>query len=556
MKKYKILTVILIIAIFAGALPVSAAALNPPEVSAVSAVLMNADTGDIMFEKNAGQTMDPAGVTSLMTALLAAEAIKEQSIGLETMVAAGDDVLYNLDGEDAATLDPAIQPGESMTVNELLHCVLLRSAGDACNVLADYIGGSVSDFVSQMNERAEQLGCSSTRFQNANGEPVSNQHTTARDMALIARAAAANTTLTGISSKDSFAVTATNVTGERVLVNSNQLVVPDSENYYGDAYGLKAGYSAQDGYNIVAAASSGGINVVAVVMGCDSGDSRFADAIRLFDWAFDNYSYRSVMSSTETLDSVAVALGTTDSTGVRPESDVELLLPNDQELGDVRFEITYYHERDGVELMAPVNAGESLGEVTVYVDGEVYGTSRLVATSAVDMSRMEYLRSQAMGTFQNHSVRRIIKILVIMLAIYLLLVLFYCAQRVRHLVSLRRARRDRAIARARQETTWLDIPEEEEDDPNIAFFPEEEEPTRSGRGGKSARGGLFRRRRRQEPEVYDDGYDDEYDDEYDDRAYEDEGRHANTGRHADAGRAGKADGNDWSDEYFDEFFKN
>lgn len=525
MKKYHLLSLLLVMILLTGLLPVQAAALDQPEIISPSAVLLDANTGDVLFEKDGDRSVDPASTAALMTALLVGEAVQNQQIGLTDEVIAPNDVLYDLGGENASILSPAIQPGESLTVDELLHCITMRSSGDACNTLAAFMSGSISAFIQEMNTRAGELGCTGTHFENTHGEPVSGQYSTAHDMALIARAVAATPVLVNICDSTSYTVTATNMNSERRLTNSNQLMAPDSEYYYDEAYGLKAGYAVNDGYCVAAAATSGGINAIAVIMGSAEGSDRFKDAITLFDWVFDNYAYRTILSDTEAIDSVSVTLGTTDTIGVRAESRIELLMPNDQELTGVDMNITYYHEQQGRDLVAPIDPGTVLGEVTVSMNGEVLGSSRVLATSNADMSRLEYMRTQIEEILQSESVHKVVKALIIMFAVYLLLVLFYWFQRVRHLVSLRRAKRDRARALANQEIAWLELPDEAAD-ASVGYFPEEDSYAQAPAKGRRSK---KRRDKRGRQPVYDDQfYDDSqpYDDgqPYDDDPVYDDGQ--------------------------------
>ena len=471
MKKFKSLSLVLIILLFVTLLPVSAAALDDPETDAQAVVVMDADTGDILFAKNGGQTRAPASTTKLMTALLVAEAINNGTVALSDQVTASDNCQYNLD-EQSSHANPAIEPGEVMTVEELLYCAMLASANEACNVLAEHVAGSVDAFVDLMNRRAAELGCTDTHFSDANGMGGPDHYTTAHDLALIARQAVTNTLILTVCGTVEYTVPPTNVAEARQLHNTNQLLNADSDFFNENAYGLKTGYTSEAGYCLVSAGDYNEINIISVVMGCPEEGQQFSNSDRMLDWVFDNFSRRTILSSTTTLDTVPVEMGDLDSTGVRAENSVILLLPNDQDLGNVSYQVTYNHEQNGETLMAPINAGDTLGQVTVLMDGVEYGTSRLVATASVEMSRLEYLRSQLTTTLQAPAVRQIITILIILLAVYLLLVLFYWIQRVRHLHSLRVARRDRAIARAQQEAQWLDIPDPADDDPNIDFFQE------------------------------------------------------------------------------------
>ena len=463
MKKFKLLSLLLIISLFTALLPVPALALDDPVVSAQAAVLMDADTGDVLYELNGDQAFAPGGLTMLMSSLLVAEQIDLRNISLVDDVTASENFRSYL-SDSAATANPAIVPGETLTVEDLLYCSLLLSASDASIILAEHVGGTVENFVATMNERAAELGCTNSHFANPNGQAAEGHYSSAHDLALISRELVSSAPVLAVCGSPGHTVEATEAAGTRTLTNINALLTPGSDYYYPEAYGLKTGYSPEVGQCLVAAANWNDMNIIAVVLGCPSNGDQFRDAVTLFDWVFANFSYRSILSSTATLATLPVELGNPANVGVRPETQISVILQNDQELGDISYSVTYLHEAEGRTLTAPIAAGEHLGEVTVYMDGVEYGTSRLVAASTSEISRLEYMRTQIEGLPRNPAIRQIVTVLIIVLAIYLLLVLIYLIQRLRHLHSLRVARKDRAISQAQQEAEWLDDPGDTEDD--------------------------------------------------------------------------------------------
>jgi D-alanyl-D-alanine carboxypeptidase (penicillin-binding protein 5/6) len=469
MKKFKILPLMLIFVLMTAILPVSALAVDDPSIGATAAVLMDATSGEVYYSKNPDKSVHPASTTKMMTALLVVEAIEAGQIQKEDVVTAYSDCQYNMDSE-SSNANPVIEPGETMTVEQLLYCAMLASANEACNILAEYVSGSISEFVSLMNQRAQELGCTNTNFTNTNGLEDSNHYTTAYDFALIAQEAVQHSLFLQVCGTLNYTVPATNMNDSRSLVNTNNLLNPESSYYYEYAYGIKTGYFSNAGYCLVSAASYDNMDVICVVMGGQETGDQFADTVTLYDWMFKNYSHQQILGSTETIYTVDVALGTTDSTGLRAENAIYDTLPNDSDI-TFDYQITLYHAIEGRDLEAPVNAGDVLGEVTVIDrDGKVYGTSYLVATNTVEMSRVEYLRTQVKDLFQTPTVRRIITLLIVLLAIYVLLIFFYSLQRARHLKSLRAAKRERALRQAHNEAQWLEIPEEQEHDPDIDYF--------------------------------------------------------------------------------------
>lgn len=469
MKKFKILPLVLISLLCLGLLPSAALAADEPDIGAAAAMLVDADTGEVYYELNADRRVQPASTTKIVTAMLTLEAVARGDIALSDNVTAYDDCQAGMD-ELSSHADPAIEPGEVMTVESLLYCAMLASANEACNILGEYVAGSIGDFVALMNARVAELGCTGTHFANTNGLEDEDHYTTASDFAIIAREALKSAQFQQICGAATYTVPGTNLHDERRLANTNLLLDPESEFYFEYAYGIKTGFFTTAGYCLVSAAEKDDMDVICVLMGGAEPGDQFRDSVTLYDWLFDHYESRQILSSTTALITVPVVLGTSDSTGVRAENSISAVLPVDYDMSNVKLQAVLYHEAEHRELDAPVNAGEVLGEVTVVEVDEygnvvrTFGTSPLVATSTVEMSRIEYLRTQVTELFQNPVVRRIITVLIILLAVYLLLVLFYYIQRVRHLRSLRRAKRERALRQAEYEAEWLDIPGERDED--------------------------------------------------------------------------------------------
>ena len=481
MKKFKILPILLVLLLSVMLMPLTALAVDEPSIGARAAIVVDADSGAAYYEKNADQTVQPASITKMMTALLTVEAAERGEIAYSDSVSASGDFTYNLDG-DSSDANPRIQAGESMTVEDLLYCVMLPSANEACNILASHVSGSVDDFVDAMNARAQELGCENTHFASANGlGDEEGQHSTAADLARIAREAMNHSKFSQICGSYRHTVHETNVSEARELVNSNSLLDKDSSYYYEYAYGIKTSYSADTGYCLVSIAEKDDMNVICVVLGSQSPGDQFTDSITLYNWFFDNYEYRQILSSTQTVATVPVDLGTSDTVDVRAEDVVSVLLPKDFDTSHLGYQYTLYHETRGETLTAPLNAGTLLGEVSVVKTDdngyavETLGTSRLVAASTVEMSRLDYIRSQMGELFQEPVVRKILTILVILLVVYLLLVIVYCVQRVRHLSSVRRAKRERALRQTEEEARWLTLPAEDYDEPGVDYFTEPEE---------------------------------------------------------------------------------
>ena len=426
-------------------------ALADPEVEAPRIVLADPDSGEVFFCRNETQRAAPASLTKIMTALLVVEAIERGEVALTDNVMASANITYDL-VSDGSTAN--ITAGEVLSLESLLQCTLVASANEACNIVAEHVCGSIPAFIDRMNVRAAELGCSDTHFVNTHGLPDEDHYTTAWDMFLISREAVSHDIIARICSMTEISVPATEVSGPRSFKNTNALL-GDNDWYkgyfYDGASGVKTGHTQAAGYCLVATARRDDISLLSVVMGAEAYNrddgtldvGSFKDTITLFDWVFNNYSWRDVLRSTEVVADLPVAMGATDMVSVRPQSSVKVLLPNDYNLSAFKREIVYTHELSGEELTAPISSGDVLGEITVSKDGRVYGRTALVATKSVQLSRWEYIRSEVIGFFHNKTVRIVIAVLAFLLLLYVVLVIRYLILRARHLRSRRQARRER-----------------------------------------------------------------------------------------------------------------
>ncbi len=486
MKKFQLLTLFLIIVLlFVPLLSIPAAALDEPTTTAASVMLIETTTGQELYSKNADALVYPASTTKIMTVLLACEAVGAGNVSISDQVTASSNMTYDLI-DDGSTANIIV--GETMSLENLLYCAMLASGNDACNVIAEYISGSIYQFVDLMNARAAELGCTGTHFSNTHGIPNDNHYTTARDMAIIASAAASNDLFMEICGTDKHTVPATNMSAQRELSNSNALINEDS--VYGDSYyydkanGIKTGHTSAAGYCLVSSASNNSINVIAVVMGSTAVDqgngtlqiNSFTDSITLYDWAFANFSYRSILRETETIAQVPVSMASgTDNVSVRPQDSITLLLPNDADLNSYEREVTIYSERDGEELMAPLDAGVVLGEIKITKNGEFIGSSLLISTTSIDLSKVEYMKQQISEAIHNNKLIKVVRILIILLCLYFVWVIVYRVRHLVHLNSVRKAKKARARAIADREAGRITqtVPPEQAE-PDFDFYSEDE----------------------------------------------------------------------------------
>ena len=334
------------------------------EVAGKSALLMDAATGTVLYEKNAHEPLPPASVTKVMTMLLIMEAIDSGKIGWndtvtasETAAAKGGSQIY-------------LKAGETMTVSDMVKSIAVSSANDCACAMAEHLAGSEQAFVAQMNARAKELGMEHTHFVNCTGlddEPEATQHLTcAYDIAVMSRQLLANhpdikkfTTIWMDTVRS----------GSFGLANTNKMV-----RFYQGATGLKTGFTAKAGYCLSASAQREGMELIAVVMGAESSKDRFATCKQLLDYGFANFA----LVSPETPDaSVPVKLGTQTQVRAVPGQQVRLLVDK-QQRGDVTVQLQLEES-----LTAPVSRGQRIGTLTVRSGEQILAQVPLVAEEAV-----------------------------------------------------------------------------------------------------------------------------------------------------------------------------
>jgi D-alanyl-D-alanine carboxypeptidase (penicillin-binding protein 5/6) len=361
MKRFGILLAAVCLLITALPCPVQAA---PAEVSAKSAVLMDAATGTILYEQNAHEKLPPASVTKVMTMLLIMEAIDGGKISWDDSVTAS---------EAAAAKGGSqiyLKVGETMSVTDMLKSIAVSSANDCACAMAEHIAGSEEAFVQLMNDRAAELGMQDTHFVNCTGlddEPNAAEHlTSAHDIAIMSR----QLLLYHPEIKKFTTIWMDTVrNGTFGLSNTNKLV-----RFYSGATGLKTGFTAKAGYCLSASASRDEMELIAVVMGSKTSQDRFAACKQLLDFGFANYAL--VRPQTQQ-GSVKVSLGTADAVAAVPTRDPQLLIDKSQ-----KSSVTSTLELEP-GITAPVSKGQRLGTLTVRSGEQVLAQIPMVAAEAV-----------------------------------------------------------------------------------------------------------------------------------------------------------------------------
>lgn len=310
-----------------------------------SSILMCADTGDIIYEKNAYEHVSPASVTKLMSMLLVLEAIDSGKITLEDKVTAGENAVA-MGGSQIW-----LEVGETMTVEELLKAVIVASANDACTALGEYIAGSSTAFLSMMNERANSLGLENTNFENCTGldDTATNHYSCAYDLAVIASEVLTHELVFNYSTiwldylRD----------GETELNNTNKLV-----NTYTGITGLKTGTTSKAGFCVCATAKREDMNLIAVVLGAETGDKRFESAVNLLDFGFANYEIFVPTIDETQITNVKIKNG--EEKTIKPIYSTSDKILVKKGTGEISYE---YSVSEAVN--APIKKGDELGEILI-----------------------------------------------------------------------------------------------------------------------------------------------------------------------------------------------
>ena len=342
-------------------------------LSCSSALLMEKETGTILYQQNAHIRLEPASVTKVMTLLLVMEAVDEGRLSLDEAVT----VSAHAAGMGGSQV--YLKEGEQMSVGEMIKCVAVVSGNDCAVALAEHLAGSESAFVSQMNQRAQELGMTDTTFLNCTGLPASGHMTSAYDIALMSRELILNhpsirdyTTIWMDSIRD----------GAFGLTNTNRLV-----RFYQGTTGLKTGSTDSALYCMSATAERDGMELIAVVMKAPTTAQRFADAQTLLDYGFANYSLVSVYPDSP-LAPIPVLLGTTAQ--VQPQLQRECrLLVHKAQADQVTTSLTLAED-----VEAPVDQGQTLGELKVYVGEELRDTVPIVSAQQVERLTVPGIFSQ------------------------------------------------------------------------------------------------------------------------------------------------------------------
>jgi serine-type D-Ala-D-Ala carboxypeptidase (penicillin-binding protein 5/6) len=349
-----------------------------------SAILIERDTGTVLYEKNIHEKLPPASMTKVMTMLLIMEAIDEGKLKMNEKIRTS---------EYAASMGGSqifLEPGEEMTTEQMLQGIAIASGNDASVAMAERIAGSEEAFVEMMNKKVKELGLKNTKFQNATGLPAKDHYSTAYDMAMMAKELLKYEKITKFTGTYE-GYLRENTDNKFWLVNTNKLV-----RFYPGVDGLKTGFTNEAKYCLTATAEKNGMRVIAVVFGSPTSKERNAQVTKLLDYAFSQYETHPMYERKHVMGQAKVSKGSVKTVEAVTSEPISLLTKKGENIKSIKKEIVI-HEN----IKAPVKIGDEIGSIKLSKDGKVLVESPLVANKNVEKATWWQLFKRSFGMFTN-----------------------------------------------------------------------------------------------------------------------------------------------------------
>ncbi|WP_019154374.1 D-alanyl-D-alanine carboxypeptidase family protein [Robertmurraya massiliosenegalensis] len=349
---------------------------------AKSAILIERDTGTVLYDKNSNEQLPPASMTKIMTMLLIMEAIDSGKLKMDEKIRTS---------EYAASMGGSqvfLEPGEEMTTEEMLRAIAIGSANDASVAVAERIAGSEEAFVEEMNKKVKELGLKNTLFQNTTGLPADNHYSTAHDMAIIAKELLKYDGITKFTGTyESYL--RENSEKKFWLVNTNRLV-----KFYPGVDGLKTGFTSEAKYCLTATAEKKGMRVIAVVFGAPTSKARNAQVTKMLDYAFSQYETHPLFERNVSIEKAKVSKGDMKKVDAVTSEPISILTKKGEKVEDVKQEIVINED-----IKAPLKKGDEVGHLKLMKDGKTLVQSPLVASKDVKEASWWVLFKRSFGMF-------------------------------------------------------------------------------------------------------------------------------------------------------------
>ena len=365
-------------------------------ITAPNLILAETNTGRILYERAADEKIYPASLTKLMTAILVVE-----NCELDEIVTVSENAILSV---PTGYVNSNLQVGEELTVEDLLYVMLIPSANDAANALAEHVGGNIESFSTMMNSRAKELGCTGSNFTNPSGLHEEEHYTTTRDLMLISQKAISYELIEKVVGRTSYTLPSTNkYTGEkRIFTTTNYMIRESLKRYYCDyCIGGKTGYTGEAKNCVVEFIKKDGIELLAIVMGENAKvkGQKFLDTKEMFEYVFKNYDNIDVAQKDKTYETIKINNGTKETRNLEVlyKENINIIKDKDS-TKDIQKDIEY------TNVKAPIQKGDVVGKIT-YTYDEIKYETELIAKSNVEESR----------TLAN-----LLKILIVVLIIYII----------------------------------------------------------------------------------------------------------------------------------------
>ncbi len=416
-----------------------------PDLVSNAAIVMDAASGQVLYEKNSQEKKYPASITKILTVLIALE----HNVDFNATVTMSENAIWGVERDSTLI---GLDVGEQVTVKDLVYATMVKSANECAYALAEYVAGDIESFAKLMNERAAEIGCQNTHFVTPNGLHDDDHYTTAYDMALITKEALKNETFREIAGTLNYTVPATNLADEtRFLWNGNKMINPAEPYYYEYCEGGKTGYTSKANNTLMTYAKKDGLELICVVLDCDGAKYAYSDSKALYNYCYNNYIYyyplsdfsfesdeENAISENVILDNYYTSLNH-DMIDLAVNKDYALLLNKSVDTTQIERNVTFYDQaKDDV-----------LGEITFSYGGEQIGSTPITSTTPLLSSQMSKEEKLGQSTSIWKTIGKIaLRIAIVMgalLAVLLLYMLFAAFIR-----NMKRNRRRRAYRRRRR----------------------------------------------------------------------------------------------------------
>ncbi len=354
---------------------------NEPNLTAKAAFLVDTKTGKILYNKNETEKMYPASTTKILTAILTLE-----NCNLSDIVTITHDIDATIPyGYTIVEL----QVGEQFTVEQLLELLMVHSANDVANLLAEHVAGSIESFASMMNTKVYELGLSNTHFTNPSGIHDDNHYTTAKDLASIMQYCIKNDDFRRFSGMASCSLPATNKHAPRSYESTNKLIVPNNPYYCSYVTCGKTGYTTESGQCLVSCSYKNNLELIGVILGGETinGEStRYSESKALYEYGYNNFSIKEILKSNDYITQIKIKNGEINSRDLDllANSSIEVLLSNAELENDFEYNVNLNDK-----IKAPIKQGDILGTASYNIDGTEYKTE-LIASHDVEKSSLLY----------------------------------------------------------------------------------------------------------------------------------------------------------------------